>query len=122
MGSIRAFGNNNRVSGNYGSGKTGQAAKAGAAAAGAAAAGAASTAPIQKAGDTVTLSGVAGQVGTASTISIPHESAGHVRETAHTKALMQAGKQLTPDVRNQKACEHMAQQLHEAFEQMFQAQ
>lgn len=123
MGSIRAFGNNNRVNGNFGSGKAGQAVKAGAAAAAGAAAGAgaASLAPVDKAGDTVTLSGVAGQVGTAGTISIPQDSAGPLPKTQHTEALQKASKQLSPEVRQDKSCEHMADRLYQEFEKMFKA-
>lgn len=100
-------------------GKSGGAAKAGAAAgkaAAAAASGAGAKGPVEKAGDTVTLSGVIGQAGAASgTIAIPQDSAGPLKKTPHSDALLKAGKELSKEKRQDSTCKCISENLFEKF-------
>lgn len=120
--SIRGLGNNNNrfdISSSKKAGAAGKAAAAGAAA-GAAAAGAASAAgSASKNEDVLKLSAVAGQAGEAPQVSLG--AAGPLPKTMHTDALAKAGKQLSPENRQEKACQHIADQLFEEFESMFKA-
>jgi hypothetical protein len=121
MPNVSRFGNQmNNVSS---SSKSGAAGKAAGAAAGKAAAGASSAGskgPVEKAGDTVTLSGVISQAGNASgTISIPQDSAGPLPKTQHTDALSKAANNPILKDRPQGTCKNMSESLWTDFENMF---
>lgn len=118
--SIRGLGNNNNRFDISSAKKTGAAAK-GAQAAGAAgaAAGVAKAGAASKNEDVLKLSAVAGQAGEAPQISLG--SAGPLPKTMHTDALAKASKVMTPEARQDKSCEYIADRLYAEFEKMFKA-